>query len=503
MLNALVPGGGLLMETVDKDLDKLILSHLGEDITNPKVLQSWLDSIRIRQKTEDQIRIIFGSRTQARYFQQRFGRQVKDALEQIFGPQLHVSMDVEAMEDMEQEQKTEEERTESSSCSSSSSFSSSNGERKETQQSRMERIRKRTNSPTGERPSSYQSRWGSPLRDDFRFENFVVGKCNRLPHAACKAIKQEPGNAYNPLFIHGGVGLGKTHLLQALCHSFLPGDQSSTKNVLYLSCEEFVNHYVDCLQNNRISSFRDAIREIDVLLIDDVQFLGSKQGSQEEFFHSFNTLYNTHSQIVLTSDSEPDEISGIQDRLCSRFGMGLVVRMDAPDLDTCETILNRKSQEKNLSMTEESVSYVTRFCSGSIRKIESCVSRLEAHQNLKGLSRIDVDRAKEILQNDDGQRKPDTVPIRRIVEKIASFFDIDEREVTSDSQRKDVSEARHIGLYLSRQLTNHSLSEIGGFFGGKDHSTVHYAVKKISRKLNEDRQTKLTVQHLREDLTSL
>lgn len=482
------------METIEGNVEDVLLDHLDGDASTPEGLKSWIESISFKRVSENEIRVLFGSRTQARYFKKRFGKILKRSLREAVDSSLTVSLDVKAGGDAEhfsRDQDSLESISEDQDSDASSTTRNSDRTRSDNKRD-----------PDDQVSTGYQSHWGSPVRDDFRFENFVVGNSNQLPHAACKAVMQEPGRAYNPVFIHGDEGLGKTHLLQALCHEFL-GHTSSDSTVLYLSSEKFVNHYVRHLRQNKIDEFREAIRGIDLLLVDDVHFLGNKEGSQGEFFHTFNALYNSYSQIVLTSNQPPDQLPNMQSRLLSRFGMGLVVRVESPDRTTSKSIVNQKCEEKNIRIPEETTDFVSKFCSGNVRKIESSLSRLRAFQNLRGIDHIDVEKAKEILGGENGGTEVDSVPMNQIIETVSSFYEITEEELTSASQERSISRARHVALYLSRQLTDLSLSEIGNFFGGKDHSTVHYAVKKISDKRREDRKLKSTLDHLKKKLSSL
>ncbi len=322
---------------------------------------------------------------------------------------------------------------------------------------------------------------GEVLNPDYVFENFVVGPCNRLAHAASLAIGQTPGVAYNPLFIYGDVGLGKTHLMQAIGHL---ARSSVHAQVVYLPCEIFVNHFIHSIQTKTTHHFRNKFRNTDILMIDDIHFLAGKEGTQEEFFHTFNALYDQRKQIVLSSDRPPQEIASLEKRLVSRFEWGLVVDLQPPDFETRVAILKKKCETKNITLSDDVVFYLAENISGNIRMLEGALNRLVAVASLFE-KELTVDVAKEYLREMlVSQNK--LVTVQRIQEVVAEYFRISTYDIKSQRRIKNLVIPRQIAMYLCRTLTESSLTSIAEEFGGKDHTTVLHACKKIKTELNEN-----------------
>lgn len=314
------------------------------------------------------------------------------------------------------------------------------------------------------------------------FDRFVVGPCNRFGHAAVVGAAEQPGNSYNPLFLHGPVGVGKTHLLQAFCHSILgryPGCR-----ILYLSCETFVNHFIAALENGSTQSFRDKYRSIDVLVVDDVQILANKEKTQEEFFHTFNSLYNAGKQIVLSSDSPPKEIPTLQDRLISRFKWGMVTELQPPCLETRMAIVVRKAKERGVVLADDIVEFIAENIEQNVREIEGAVTRLFAYTSLSG-DELTLETARQALAGLIDVRT--TAPtVDDIVSMVTEHYGVKLSELQSRRRTKTIVFPRQVAMYLARKVTRHSLEEIGGFFGGRDHTTVLHAVEKIEKLLAAD-----------------
>ena len=320
------------------------------------------------------------------------------------------------------------------------------------------------------------------LNPHYRFDNFVVGPCNRFAHAACLGVGEKPGKTYNPLFIHGRVGLGKTHLLQSLCRAVL--ERTPGSRILYLSCETFVNHFILALENGDLDKFRAKYRNVDVIVVDDIHVLANKERTQEEFFHTFNTLYNAGSQIVLSSDSPPVEIPSLQERLVSRFSWGLVTEVETPCYETRVAILKRKSRERGRELTDEVARFVAEKIETNVRELEGAVNRLLGFSSLSGQD-ISLQLVRQCLSELFAQKRG-LPSIEDIMGVVTQRFGVKPSDLQSRRRTNAIAFPRQIGMYLARKITRMSLEEIGGFFGGRDHSTVLYAVEKISRLSSED-----------------
>ncbi len=333
------------------------------------------------------------------------------------------------------------------------------------------------------------------LNQNYSFENFVVGPCNRLSHAAALAVVEAPARAYNPLFLHGSVGLGKTHLLQAVCHEVLRRDPRA--HILYLSCETFVNHFVAAIERGELESFRFRYRYVDMLLIDDIQFLANKDRTQEEFFHTFNTLYNAHKQIMLSSDSPPKEIPTLKERLVSRFKCGFVTQMDPPCLETRVAIVMKKARLAAKELPDDVALFLAERIDTNIRELEGAVTKLVAHSSLIGKP-VDLALAREAFR--DLLVSPTIHSIEGIMGLVTTHFNLRKGDLQSKRRVKSIVLPRQLCMYLARKHTSYSLEEIGGFFGGRDHSTVLYAIDKIERLLQSDPETRVLVDQIAKKL---
>ena len=318
----------------------------------------------------------------------------------------------------------------------------------------------------------------------YTFENFVVGPSNRFAHATAEAVANDPGKAYNPLFIYGGVGLGKTHLLQAIGH--YNKRKQPRLSVLYITSERFTNELIESIRNDRMIGFRNKYRNLDVLLIDDIQFLAGKESTQEEFFHIFNTLYEAHKQIVISSDSNPKEIPTLEERLRSRFQWGVIADIQPPGIETRIAILRKKAEGEKIFIPDDVVLFLASQIKSNIRELEGSLIRIVAFSSLTG-TEISVDRAKEILK-DIITKEEISVPITmEIIQKVVSkHFHLDVREMKSKRRTDAIAFPRQVAMYLARTLTEYSTTEIGTEFGGRDHTTVMYACEKIKMRLAGD-----------------
>ena len=317
------------------------------------------------------------------------------------------------------------------------------------------------------------------LNPDYTFDNFVTGPCNRLAHAAALAVAEEPGRAYNPFFVYGPVGLGKTHLLQATCHAARDRHQETTCH--YISCETFINHFIAAVERGALRKFRYRYRHVGLLVIDDIQFLAERERSQEEFFHTFNTLYQSRRQIILSADCSPLEIPSLEERLISRFNSGLVALLDQPCLETRMSIVRKKAVLRCIEVPEDVIRFVASRVCRNIRDLEGALIKIDALSQTQS-GPITLALAREALGVESGR----PVKIPTILEAVARRFNIKVSELQSKKRSKVVTHPRHVCMYLARQLTSQSLEEIGGYFGGRDHSTVLHASRGIRQMAEQD-----------------
>ncbi len=340
--------------------------------------------------------------------------------------------------------------------------------------------------PAGNSPSRLM--WASdvPLNPQYRFDSFVVGPCNRFAHAASLGVSESPGKNYNPFFLHGSNGLGKTHLLQSLCYSLL--ERTPHTRILYLSCETFVNHFISALTDGNLDTFRNKYRNVDVLVVDDIHVLANKERTQEEFFHTFNTLYNAGKQIVLSSDTSPKEIPTLQERLVSRFKWGLVTEIERPCYETRMAILKRKSRERGHELPDDVARLLAEHIDTNIRELEGAVTRLQGYASLSGQA-LTPELATKVLR-DVFTHSRGQLSMEEILRVVTAHFNMKLSELQSKRRSNAIVYPRQIGMYLIRKSTRHSLEEIGGFFGGRDHSTVLYAIDRIELQMQADPRIK-------------
>ena len=334
------------------------------------------------------------------------------------------------------------------------------------------------------------------VNQKYTFENFVVGPSNRFAHAAALAVAESPARAYNPLFIYGGVGLGKTHLMHAVGNELLK--RSPKTKILYLPSEEFTNQLITAIQTRTTVKFRQKYRSADVLLIDDIHFIGGKESTQEEFFHTFNSLYDAHKQILLSSDRSPKEIRTLEERLVSRFEWGLITDMQPPDFETRTAILRKKSETSATRLPDELFFFLAEKVKTNIRELEGALIRVVAYAKLMN-KKISVDLAKEVLKGMiiEGEKK---IGVGMIQKKVADYFGISQDDMKAKRRTKTIAYPRQVAMYLSRGLTDLSLPEIGDSFGGRDHTTVIHACDKIERILKSDEKFRWIVDKLTLDI---
>jgi chromosomal replication initiator protein len=335
-----------------------------------------------------------------------------------------------------------------------------------------------------------------PLNDEYTFENFVVGPTNGLAHAAAQAVAEKPALAYNPLFLHGSVGLGKTHILQGTCRSLL--ERRPDLRVVFLSCETFANQFIRAVQSGDLNNFRNRYRDADVLVIDDIHFLANKERTQEEFFHTFNQLYHSKRQIILSSDSHPRDIPSIEERLVSRFKWGLVTEIEPPGFETRLHIVRMKASARGLGFPADVCSFLAEQITSNIREIEGAISKVAS---LAELARrpVDIGMAREALRDTLAPSRRQ-ITVDAIVRCVTSHFGVKPVDLQSKRRSRSIAHPRQVCMFLARQLTPHSLVEIGGYFGGRDHTTVMYAVDRVQEEMKTDPALRGLVEDLAREL---
>ena len=333
-----------------------------------------------------------------------------------------------------------------------------------------------------EEPPKMETTKRAMLNPKYTFDTFVIGKGNQMAHAAALVVAEEPGSIYNPLFFYGGVGLGKTHLMHAIGHQMLAINPQA--KVKYVSSETFANDFINSIKNKTSEEFRQEYRKVDLLLVDDIQFFADKEATQEEFFHTFENLYNDNKQIVLTSDRLPNEIPKLQERLVSRFAWGLSVDITPPDLETRTAILRKKAQAENLEIPDDTLSYIAGQIDSNIRELEGALVRVQAFATMNSAditTSIAADALKSLKGTSNSQ-----LSISKIQDEVAKFYHIQLKDLKGKKRVKTIVVPRQIAMYLAREMTESSLPKIGAEFGGKDHTTVIHAHEKISQLMKSD-----------------
>ncbi len=335
------------------------------------------------------------------------------------------------------------------------------------------------------------------LNPKYTFDTFVIGNSNRFAHAACVAVAESPAKAYNPLFLYGGVGLGKTHLMHAIGHHIMT--QKKDPKVVYVSSEKFTNELINSIKDDRNEEFRNKYRNVDILLIDDIQFIAGKERTQEEFFHTFNSLHEANKQIIISSDRPPKEIPTLEDRLRSRFEMGLITDIQAPDFETRIAILRKKAQMENIEVSNDVTNYIAKNIKSNIRELEGALTRVIAYSSLTNRT-ISFELAVEALKDIITTSKNEEITANRIKEKVASVFNLKMEDFNSKKRTRSIAYPRQIAMYLTRELTDLSLPKIGEEFGGRDHTTVIHAHDKIVKDLQSNEEIKSKIDKIISDL---
>ena len=449
------------MELTASEAWSRILEHAREKLPEP-TYRIWLAETEPLALSQDLLAVGAGSEFAAEWIEDKYGRMLADVAAEVLGRRLTISF---------QHHTDVEERSASSMPVPAAAPAET----------------------AGAEPAP--STVGAPLNERYVFDRFVVGGNNQLAAAAARAVADQPARMYNPLFIYGGVGLGKTHLMHAIGHSLL--EREPGKRVAYVSSEWFTNDLIASIQEGRMSEFRRRYREIDLLLIDDVHFLGEKERTQEEFFHTFNALYEAQRQIVVTSDRPPKEIPGLEERLVSRFEWGLVTDIRSPDLETRVAILKKKADEGDIVIDDDVLEYIARNCRSNVRELEGAVIKLLAYSSLTQRD-ITSELAREALGGvlaPDAERTPEAIR-----ERIANEYGVSVDALTSRRRTKEVTVPRQVAMFLMRELLDLPLSKIGDYFGGRDHSTVIHSVNKVEEEMAEDDAFRDRLETLRAEL---
>lgn len=447
------------MESIE-DLWNAVLENIQDKVSKPS-FDTWLKSTKAIALNRNTLTISVPSQFAKEWLENQYTELISEVIEEITGSQLETKFDVpEPNEELDDP-------------------------------SLMK-------SPKQQTDKSKDTK--SMLNDKYTFDTFVIGAGNRFAHAASLAVAEAPAKAYNPLFIYGGVGLGKTHLMHAIGHYVQEHDPDA--KVVYITSEKFTNEFINSIMDNESSRFRNKYRSVDVLLIDDIQFIAGKESTQEEFFHTFNTLHEENKQIIISSDRPPKEIPTLEDRLRSRFEWGLITDITPPDLETRIAILNKKAKAEGLDIPNEVMLYIANQIDTNIRELEGALIRVVAYSSLVNQD-IDAALAADALKDIIPSNKPKIITVENIQEEVAKKYNIRMEDFAAKKRTKSIAFPRQIAMYLSREMTDLSLPKIGEEFGGRDHTTVIHAHDKISKLLEEDEELNQNVEELKENIKTL
>ncbi|MEL7053141.1 MAG: chromosomal replication initiator protein DnaA [Cyanobacteria bacterium J06588_5] len=453
------------MPLIKEDLWNQVLAKLEGQLSGP-TFETWLKPTQIQELSQQQLTLLTNNPFARNWLQKHYLTQISAEVAEILGRTVTINIAV----------KDEVEKAPSPS-EASTQFSVT------------------TPAAVSEKSSEKNQAQSSDLNPKAIFSRFVVGANNRMAHAAALAVAESPGREFNPLFLCGGVGLGKTHLMQAIGHYRMESDKNA--KVAYVSTETFTNDLIASIRRDTMQRFREQYREVDVILVDDIQFIEGKEYTQEEFFHTFNTLHEAGKQIVLASDRPPSKIPRLQDRLCSRFSMGLIADIQSPDFETRMAILQKKAEYEQVNISRPVTEYIASSYVTNIRELEGALTRAIAYTSISGLP-MTVENLVPVL-NPPAERVESSP--KSVIKAVSDAFKISIDDLKSHSRRREISLARQVGMYLMRQHTDLSLPKIGDQFGGKDHTTVMYSCDKITQLIKRDLNLAQTVREVSDRIT--
>ena len=492
MVDAYVPDPS--PQSVDRDLLPSLLQQLLRQLSTRvkrEQLETWFRSLNVARVDENDVELSVTSQFVRDWLQRSYLGVLQEAVGALGGPPRRVILTQREEDDFDSLQILDPQVSEAAQSANHGSLTigAQAGNQISQLRSRIETEPARPMVPSSPAPQpagpSFRRRAPSQLNPNYTFDKFVVGSCNQFAHASALATGENPGCAFNPLFVHGNVGLGKTHLLQAICHTVQKRDPKA--RVFYLSCEDFTNAYIQAIQNHEIDAFREFYRSADMLVIDDVQFLANKDKTQDEFFHTFNALYDAQKQIVLSSDRPAAEIPTIEERLVSRFKWGMVAEVQAPALETRAAIVRRKAKGRGVDLPDDVAMFLAERVTSNIRELEGAVIKVVGVAAITNQP-ISIGLAESCMRGMIVRHAQ--VSVDDIMSLITTEFAISARELTGKGRTQTVSLPRQIAMHLLREHTESSLDDVGRIFGNRDHTTVLYAVNKIRGRAQKDRMFK-------------
>ncbi len=494
MVDACIPDPG--PESIDQDLLRSLLQQLATRVRREQ-LETWFRSLNVARVDQRDVELSVTSQFVRDWLQRSYLGVLQESVQALGGPNRRVILSQRPEDDWDSLRFLDPQfrpegagpvRSEGTGPGRVASESSRHPGARHPEVRLPEPERRSSaqpGAPAKPEGPSFRRRSPAQLNPNYTFDKFVVGSCNQFAHASALATAENPGCAFNPLFVHGSVGLGKTHLLQAICHTVLRRDPNA--RVFYLSCEDFTNSYIQAIQNHEIDAFREFYRSADMLVIDDVQFLANKDKTQDEFFHTFNALYDAQKQIVLSSDRPAAEIPTIEDRLVSRFKWGMVAEVQAPAVETRAAIVRRKAKGRNVDLPEDVALFLAERVTSNIRELEGAVIKVVGVAAITNQP-VTIGLAESCMRG--MLTRQAQVSVDDIMTLITTEFAISARELTGKGRTQTVSQPRQIAMYLLREHTESSLDDIGRIFGNRDHTTVLYAVNKIGERGKKDRMFK-------------